>query len=81
MKSDKGVKFRRRLMALAVLVLLLFLLLINVNSANGMNDLMWVTVCHTPPGHPEQAQTMVVYWSALDKCLSFFGDTIGACPN
>ena len=63
------------------MVILLFLFLVTVVSANGLSEqLSWVTICHHPPGDPENAQTMVIYWSALDKCLSYFGDFMGACP-
>jgi len=75
------VMFWRRPLAIIVLVILLFMLLITAVSANGLSEeLMWVTICHHPPGDPENAQTMVIYWSALDKCLSYFGDFMGACP-
>lgn len=81
MKAERTrVWFWRRPLAATVLVTLLFLLLVTVVSANSASDqLMWVTVCHNPLD-PENAQTMVVYWSALDKCLSHFGDFLGACP-
>lgn len=80
MKSEQSGKFWKRPLMLAVLVILLFLILVTAVSANSLNDPAWVTICHHPPGHPEQAQTMVVYWSILDTCLSYFGDTMGACP-
>jgi hypothetical protein len=74
-------KMMRLPWTVALLVILLGLMLTNIVSANSLNDeLMWITVCHTPPDNPEVSQTMVLYWSALDKCLSHFGDFIGSCP-
>lgn len=75
-------KFWRRSPAIVAMAMLLFLVVMTAVSANMINEqLMWATVCHTPPGSPESAQTMVIYWSALDKCLSHFGDFMGACPQ
>ncbi len=80
MKPERRSKFWQRPLAPAILVIILFLLMVTAVSANSINEqLMWVTVCHHPPGHPEQPQTMIVYWSILDQCLSYFGDTIGSC--
>ena len=38
-----------------------------------------VTICHYPPGNPENAQTLTIGVSALDAHLSEHGDTLGAC--
>ena len=74
------IEFWRRPLLVGALAITLLLLLVTAVSANSINDqLMWITVCHTPLGDPDNAQTMVIYWSALDKCLSHFGDYIGAC--
>jgi hypothetical protein len=76
------VKFLRLFWTYAILLILLSLMLTSLVSANGPNEeMMWVTICYTPPGHPEDAQTMVVYWSALDKWLCCFDDLLlGPCP-
>lgn len=69
----------RRLSIIAAI--LAVMLIVSAASANGLDErLLWVTICHTPPGEPENAHTMVIYWSALDKCLSHFGDVMGSCP-
>jgi hypothetical protein len=80
--SVTRVKFLRLSWRYAVLLLLLSLMLTSLVSANGPNEgVEWVTICYTPPGHPEDAQTLVVYWSSLDKWLCCFTDTLlGPCP-
>jgi hypothetical protein len=70
-----------RLFMTTTLMLLLVLVMVTGASANQVpEDLMWVTVCHTPVDQSESAQTMVLYWSAVDKCLSTFNDFLGPCP-
>ena len=62
-------------------VFLLILLSATSGSALAVDEsLKWATICHWQPGQAGEPQTMVVYWSAVDKCLSFFGDTLGSCP-
>lgn len=79
--EDTRVKFLRKAWMIAILLILLGLMLTNLVSATSPNDeLMWVTVCHIPPGHPEEARTTVVYWSALDKCLCYYNYFLGPCP-
>jgi len=70
-----------RLLALTV-VFLLILLSATSGSAQAVDEsLKWATICHWAPGHIGQPQEMTLYWSAVDKCLSFFGDTFGPCPQ
>jgi len=77
----KFVSWRQLRSVTLVMMILLVLLLTTAASASAVNDqLMWVTVCHTQPGQAGNPQTMVLYWSALDKCLSSFNDFIGPCP-
>ena len=40
-----------------------------------------VTICHYPPGNPENAQTLSVSSSAVDAHLSEHGDTLGECAE
>ena len=40
-----------------------------------------VTLCHYPPGNPDNPQTLTVGASAVDAHLSEHGDTLGACPE
>ena len=62
-------------------VFLLILLSTTAESAMAVDEsLKWATICHWQPGHGGEPQTMMLAWSAVDKCLSFFGDTIGPCP-
>lgn len=39
------------------------------------------TICHYPPGNPENAQTLTIGVSALDAHLTEHGDTLGACEE
>jgi hypothetical protein len=39
-----------------------------------------VTLCHIPPGNPENAHTIRVSPNALPAHLRLHGDTIGPCP-
>ena len=38
-----------------------------------------VTICHRPPGNPDNAQTLVVPLSAWENAHSKHGDTLGPC--
>lgn len=79
--NEAGVTFWRRPLAVALLVAILLMVMVTAVSANSLNEpLTWVTICHVQPGQTEVAQTMSIYWSALDKCLSYFNDFVGACP-
>lgn len=61
-------------------VFLLILLSTTAGSALAVDEsLQWATICHMQPGQSGEPQTMMLAWSAVDKCLSFFGDTIGPC--
>lgn len=73
----------RRVWTVLALLILFSLVLTTVVSANAIryDEMMWTTICHSQPSQLDGPQTMVIYWSALDKCLSFFNDFIGACPN
>jgi hypothetical protein len=59
---------------LSTLVLPLFL----PNAANAAEDK--VTICHLPPGNPQNRQTIVVGSSAVAAHLKH-GDSLGACPS
>ena len=81
MKSAYTIFWRRPLMTL-VLVIVLSLLLTTAASAISpmeMEDLQWVTICHQAPTQGYIPQTMTIYWSVLDTCLTEFDDYIGAC--
>jgi hypothetical protein len=71
---------------LRLLVLMAVFLLILVSATSGTalavdESLKWATICHWQPGQTGPPQEMTLYWSAVDKCLSFFGDTFGPCPQ
>ena len=61
-------------------------LMIKTNSVNSTNDdSIWysdngnkVTICHIPPGNPENAHPITISVNALDAHLAH-GDTIGDC--
>ena len=38
-----------------------------------------VTICHFPPGNPENAQTITVGIAAVPAHLALHGDSIGEC--
>ena len=79
--EDTRVKFLRKAWMITILLILLGLMLTNLVSANSIDEeLLWVTICHIPPEHPEDAQTLVVYWSAFDKYLCHYNCILGPCP-
>jgi hypothetical protein len=72
--------FWRRPLITLVLIFVLSLLLTTAASANSpMEELQWVTICHKAPTMGDSPQTMTIYWSVLDTCLTEFDDYIGAC--
>jgi hypothetical protein len=40
-----------------------------------------VTICHIPPGNPENAHTITVGAPAVEAHLTQHGDSIGACEE
>ena len=38
-----------------------------------------VTICHFPPGNPENFQEITVDWSAVPAHVSEHGDIVGGC--
>jgi hypothetical protein len=40
-----------------------------------------VTICHVPPGNPENAHTITVGFPAVAPHLALHGDSIGACED
>ena len=40
-----------------------------------------VTICHIPPGNPENAHTITVGAPAVPAHLANHGDSIGPCPE
>ncbi|MCG3208690.1 MAG: hypothetical protein FOGNACKC_02302 [Anaerolineae bacterium] len=65
---------------LLILILLLALVQIAPVQAAGLDEsVKWITICHGPVGQTTDSHTWTIYWSALDKYLSFFSDSIGAC--
>lgn len=47
-------------------------------SGNGTGE--WVTICHIPPGNPDNPITITVNANALDAHLAH-GDTLGSCSD
>ena len=50
------------------------------SSDSKSSDEKKVTVCHAPPGNPDNAQTISVAESAVSAHLAH-GDTLGECPG
>jgi hypothetical protein len=48
--------------------------------AVGGDDEQQVTICHIPPGNPDNAHTITVGASAVPAHLAH-GDTLGPCPE
>ncbi len=73
----------RRVWTVLALLVLFSMIMTTVVSANaiGTEAVMWTTLCHFQPNQLETPQTMVIYWSALDKFLTVFTDFMGTCPN
>lgn len=38
-----------------------------------------ITICHIPPGNPDNAHTITIAMAALPAHLVLHGDSIGAC--
>jgi|SRR5918998_435598 hypothetical protein len=51
----------------------------NCPPDNGNNNRK-VTICHIPPGNPDNAHTIRVSENAVDAHLAH-GDTLGKCPT
>ncbi len=49
-----------------------------VVTASGVEK---VTICHIPPGNPENAHTITVGAPAVPAHLAEHGDSIGPCPE
>lgn len=47
-------------------------------AAHGGSDK--VTICHIPPGNPDNAQTITVGAAAVPAHLVLHGDCLGTCP-
>lgn len=63
----------------AMLVLALTgLAMITPRTANASADGK-VTICHFPPGNPENAHQITVDWSAVPAHVLLHGDVIGDC--
>ena len=50
------------------------------DGGNGGNDNDKVTICHIPPGNPDNAHTIRVSENAVDAHLDH-GDTLGECKK
>ena len=51
-----------------------------VGGAMAQQNESQVTICHRPPGNPENAQTITVGQSAVAAHQQEHGDTLGPCP-
>lgn len=49
------------------------------DDGDGNGDCDKVTICHIPPGNPENPQTITVSENAVSAHLAH-GDTLGPCP-
>lgn len=72
----------RRVWTVLALLMLFSLIMTSVVSANAIGNeaVVWTTLCHFQPNQLDNPQTMVIYWSALDKFLTVFADYMGSCP-
>ena len=68
---------RRFLVALVLPALILGAFAVSTVVAGG--NAGKVTICHFPPGNPENFQEITVDWSAVPAHVSEHGDIVGGC--
>lgn len=66
-----------RIPVVFILLLSLFSLFASTGKTDGDDK---ITICHIPPGNPDNPQTIVISESALEAHLAH-GDTIGPCSG
>ena len=64
--------------ALAYSAVSLFALAATASTPRPAEASWKVTICHIPPGNPDNAHTITVSWSAVVAHLSH-GDALGQC--
>ncbi|MFB5607561.1 MAG: hypothetical protein ACE5RG_05605 [Candidatus Nitrosomaritimum yanchengensis] len=52
-----------------------------IDDPKDRDDQNKVTICHIPPGNPDNAHTITVGESAVVSHMAQHGDTIGPCPG
>ena len=63
----------------SILGAVVFTLLVTLAPAPAQSGEDKVTICHIPPGNPENRHTIVVGASAVPAHLELHGDSIGEC--
>jgi hypothetical protein len=58
-----------------------FLAMVGIASTPAQSGEDKVTICHFPPGNPDNAHTIVVGASAVPAHLELHGDFIGSCET
>ena len=66
----------KRILGAVVLTMLAAVASAPVHSAQDK-----VTICHFPPGNPENAHTIVVAAAAVPAHLELHGDFVGECTG
>jgi hypothetical protein len=62
-----------------ILGAIVFVTLATIAPAPAQSGQEKVTICHFPPGNPENAHTIVVAAAAVPAHLQLHGDTLGEC--
>jgi hypothetical protein len=65
---------------LSLAVLAFFAVTASVHNSSSADNGSQVTICHCPPGSPQNNQTMTVGQTAAQAHLAH-GDIIGPCPT
>ena len=58
-----------------------FLIALAFGSAPAQSGEEKVTICHIPPGNPDNRHTITISISAWPAHESLHGDTMGACED
>ncbi len=66
------------ILTLVVALAILFIFVSNTTEKQDKGEK--ITICHIPPGNPENAHTIRVSINALEAHLNH-GDSIGSCDN
>jgi hypothetical protein len=60
---------------------LVFIMLVTLAPAPVQSGQEKVTICHIPPGNPDNAHTIVVAAPAVPAHVQLHGDTLGECDG
>lgn len=62
-----------------ILGAIVFGMLVTIAPAPAQSGQEKVTICHIPPGNPDNAHTIVVGAPAVPAHLELHGDSLGEC--